>query len=312
MDKLRALTYFVETAENASFSAAAKRFDVPASSVSRRIADLESSLGAQLLKRSTRAVTLTEVGELFLNEAKGILARVKLAEQTVHNYQTEPSGVLKVSAMAGFGEQILLPILEDFANQYPNITLDVTVSDELTKLARDDVDIAVRGGFAPNEHVIAKRLMDNAFIPVAAPAYIAQHGLPETPLALTGHSGLFFKTPRGPNRWFCEINGQWHDVSGKTLLSSNSGRWLINSAVKGKGILMLPRWSVKRELATGQLVELTFEQPLQVSRGQDLGIYLLYQKVDYTSPKVKAAVDFIVESISSLTSNPAISLMSKE
>ncbi|NVK56934.1 MAG: LysR family transcriptional regulator [Alteromonadaceae bacterium] len=297
MDKLKALTYFVEAAENASFSAAAKRFDVPASSVSRRIADLESSLGAQLLKRSTRSVTLTEVGELFLREAKGILANVKHAEQTVLNYQTEPSGVLKVSAMAGFGDQILLPILEDFADRYPGITLDVMISDELTKLARDDVDIAIRGGFAPNEHVIAKRLMDNTFIPVVSPAFIASHGMPKSPLALTGYAGLFFKTPNGPNRWFCEIKGQWHDVSGTTQLISNNGRWLINSAIKGKGILMLPRWSVARELSTGALIELNFEHPVHVSRGQDLGIYLLYQKVDYTSPKVKAAVDFIVESM---------------
>ena len=297
MDKLRALNYFVETAEHASFSAAAKRFNVPASSVSRRIADLEAELGAQLLKRSTRKVTLTEVGNLFLQQAQEILAKVKLAEQTVHEYQTEPSGVLKVSAMAGFGDQILQPVLERFVDQHPKITLDVTISDTLTKLGRDDVDIAIRGGFAPDEHVIAKRLMDNTFIPVAAPQYLARHTMTQNPLALAEHAGLFFKTPTGPNRWYCEIQGQWHDVSGKTQLTSNNGRWLINSAVKGKGILMLPRWSVSRELSAGLLTELTFEHPVQVSRGQDLGIYLLYQKVDYTSPKIKAAVDFIVESI---------------
>ncbi len=297
LDKLKALHYFVEAVESGSFSAAAVRFKVPASSISRRISDLEAELGAQLINRSTRSLALTEVGQHYLANARDILERVKHSEQMVNRYQSKPEGVLKISALAGFGEQILLPILDQFVEIYPEVKLDVALTDQLSKLDKDDVDIAIRGGFAPDERIIAVRLMDNDFIPVASPEYLSVNGTPVVPEDLIKHKGLFYKTPKGPTPWLTMREGQVHDVSGIKTAVINNGRYLVQKAVKGEGIVFLPKWELIPWLQNGALVELIFDRPVKVVFGHDLAIFMLYQKFGYTVPKIKAAVDFIIEKI---------------
>ncbi|WP_428773345.1 LysR family transcriptional regulator [Vibrio sp.] len=293
MDQLRALKYFTATAEAGNFTAAAKRFNVPASSVSRRIADLEASLGAQLLTRTTRTVALTEVGQQYLQQVSGLLEQLEQCDQAVRDYQTSPTGRLKISSMVGFGENILIPLMDEFSGLYPDVELDVVLSDELSKLGRDDVDIAIRGGFAPDERVVAIQLMDNQFVPVASPGYLAENGTPASTTELKQHLGLYFKTPIGPTPWLSEIRGQWQEVSAPSVLTTNNGKWLLRRAIEGAGILMMPRWVLQPSLDTGELLELTFPEPLNITQNQQLAVYMLYQKSSYATPKVKAAVDFI-------------------
>ncbi|OCH16656.1 LysR family transcriptional regulator [Aliivibrio sp. 1S165] len=297
MDQLRALKYFTATVEAGNFSAAAKKFDVPASSISRRIADLEASLGAQLLKRTTRTVSLTEVGQQYYTQVTALVQQLEQCDQAVKNYQTTPTGTLKISAMVGFGERILAPILDEFILLYPDILLDVVLSDELSKLDRDDVDIAIRGGYAPDERVVAIYLMDNRFIPAASPSYLKKYGHPTSTKELPNHKGLYFKTPNGPTPWLSEINGEWQEVSAPSILTTNNGKWLTDKAIKGAGIIMMPRWVLEPHLQQGELVELTFNEPLNITQNQTLAVYMLYQKLAYATPKVKAAVDFIVARI---------------
>ena len=206
-------------------------------------------------------------------------------------------GQLRISSMVGFGERLLLPLLSEFKELYPDIILDVSLSDELSTLGRDDVDVALRGGYAPNERVQAIRLMNNEFIPVAAPSYLAANGTPEDVFALRQHRGLFFRTPNGPTPWLCKLAGEWHDVSAPAVAVSNNGKWLGDQAVQGLGIMMAPRWSLAPYLARGELLELHFDPVLRVNQNPDMAIYLLYQKQRYLVPKVKAAVDFLVARI---------------
>ena len=297
MDQLRAIRYFSKVVETGSFTKAAKAFDVPPSSLSRRVSDLEKSLGATLLKRSTRLVKLTEVGQVYYDDVQHILNQLEQSKETIRSYQTTPMGRLRISSMVGFGEKILLPLLDEFKALYPQIVLDVSLSDELSTLGRDDVDIAIRGGYAPNERVLAIRLMDNRFIPVAAPDYLKTHGVPSSALALRDHHGLYFKTPSGVTPWLCHIDDQWHDVSGPAVAISNNGPWLTKQACAGKGILMSTRWALAEYLASGALQVLTFEHELTVTQHSDMAVYLLYQKQRYSIPKIKAAVDFLVEKI---------------
>jgi DNA-binding transcriptional LysR family regulator len=294
VDQLRAIRYFSKVAETGSFTKASGYFGVPPSSLSRRVADLEKSLGATLLKRSTRVVKLTEVGQIYYNDIQDILNQLEQSSETVRSYQLKPMGQLRISSMVGFGERILLPLLDEFSELYPEIVLDVSLSDELSALGRDDVDIAIRGGYAPNERVLAIRLMDNEFIPVAAPEYLAWHGTPQDPMELRQHKGLYFRTPNGPTPWLCNINGQWHDVSGPAVAVSNNGRWLAEKATQGWGILMAPRWALTATIECGDLQELAFDPVLTITQNTDLAVYLLYQKQRYLVPKVKAAVDFLV------------------
>lgn len=294
MDQLRAIRYFSKVAETGSFSKAASVFGVPPSSLSRRVADLEKSLGATLLKRSTRVVKLTEVGQIYYREIQDILNLLAQSDETVRSYQSKPMGQLRISSMVGFGERILLPLLEEFSELYPEIILDVSLSDELSALGRDDVDVAIRGGYAPNERVLAIRLMDNNFIPVAAPRYLAREGRPGDAMELRHHKGLYFRTPNGPSPWLCEIDGQWHDVSGPAVAISNNGAWLAEKAVAGQGIMMAPRWALASYLESGELEELFFNPVLRITQKTDFAVFLLYQKQRYLVPKVKAAVDFLV------------------
>ncbi|MDG3085784.1 substrate binding domain-containing protein [Vibrio hannami] len=177
------------------------------------------------------------------------------------------------------------------------MVLDVVLSDTLSNLEKDDVDIAIRGGYAPDERVIALRLMDNDFVAAASPGYIGKYGIPETTLELKDHKALFFKTPAGPTPWLSEVDGQWQDVSGIPLLISNNGRWILDKAIEGEGIIMLPRWSLQPYLDSGELTTLKFSEPLKVNYSGDLAIYLLYQKLDYAIPKVKVAIDFIAAKV---------------
>ena len=294
MDQLRAIRYFSKVVETGSFTNAARAFNVPPSSLSRRVADLEKSLGATLLKRSTRLVKLTEVGQIYYNDTQKILNQLEQSNETVRSYQTTPMGRLRISSMVGFGEKILLPLLDELSSLYPEIVLDVSLSDELSTLGRDDVDIAIRGGYAPNERVLAIRLMDNGFIPVASPGYIKQFGIPANAIELKKHKGLYFKAPSGPTPWLCNIKGQWHDVSGPAVAISNNGPWLTKKACNGEGILMSTRWALASYLESGSLQELKFDHELAITQHSNMAVYLLYQKQRYLVPKVKAAVDFLV------------------
>ena len=294
MDQLKALRYFSKVVETGSFTRAAAAFSVPPSSLSRRVADLEKNLGANLLKRSTRVVQVTEIGQLYYQQIQDILFQLEESDEAVRSYQAKPMGQLRISSLVGFGERLLLPLMEEFKTLYPEIILDISLSDEISTLGRDDVDLAIRGGYAPNERVQAIRLMDNEFIPVAAPRYLATMGTPDNVLALRQHKGLFFRTPNGPTPWLCELAGEWHDVSGSTVAISNNGKWLGEQAAQGLGIMMAPRWSLVDYLSSGELQELFFDPVLRVSQNPELAIYLLYQKQRYLVPKVKVAVDFLV------------------
>jgi len=294
LDQFKALKYFVKVVEFGNFTKAARFFNVPASSLSRRVADLENSLGATLLKRSTRVVKLTEIGQEYYQQVCDVLAQLEQSNEAVRSYQTQPMGKLSISAMTGFGERILLPLLDEFSELYPEVVLDVHLSDELSAIGRDEVDIAFRGGYAPNERVVAIKLMENQFIPAASKAYLEQFGTPKHPLDLRDHKGLYYRAPNGPTPWICELDGQWQDVSPPMAATSNGGLWLIDKAIKGQGIVMLPRWVLKGCLDRDELIELKIDPVVSTTQNPDFGIFLLYQKQRYNVPKVKAAVDFLV------------------
>ena len=294
MDQLKAIHYFQSVAELGSFTKAAKKFSVPPSSLSRRVSDLEESLGATLFKRTTRSVQLTEIGREYLKQTQQIVQQLEEVNESVKSYQTKPMGKLKISSMVGFGEAVLLPLMAEFNQLYPDIVLDISLSDELSTLGRDDVDIAIRGGYAPNERVLAIPLLNNQFVPVASPGYLRDHGTPSSPQDLTSHQALVYRTPMGPQSWYYQQDDQWQIAKYIEKAVSNNGPWLGRKAAGGEGIMMAPRWSVKPYLDSSELVELDIKPELSISQGTKLAVYLLYQKQRYLVPKVKVAVDFLI------------------
>lgn len=295
MDKLRALQYLVKVADTLSFSRAAKAFGVPASSISRRITDLEAALGVELLHRTTRTVRLTEIGALYLEQVRAGMAQLDDAEELVGQRSVTPSGTLRISAMPSYGQLLLMPALQDFCERYPGIVLDVHLSDALVELGRDQIDIAIRGGRQPQDRVVARKLDPNRFILAASPPYLAQMGTPRTLDDLVGHRALMYRGPNAVIKWQGLDDDGWRELPVAPAFISNDGASLIAMACRHRGLVLLSEWGLKDCLHRGDLVQVTLDQPVSVGRGGEAGIYLLYLQARYRIPKVRVAVEFLID-----------------
>ena len=295
MDKLRALQYLVKVADTLSFSRAAKAFDVPASSISRRISDLEAELGVELLHRTTRTVRLTEIGALYLEQVRAGMAQLDDAEELVGQRSGAPAGTLRISTMPAYGQLLLMPALQDFCERYPDIVLDVHLSDALVDLGRDQVDIAIRGGRQPQDRVVARRLDPNRFILAASPQYLARNGTPRTLDDLAGHRALMYRGPNAVIKWQGLDDDGWRELPVAPAFISNDGASLIAMACRHRGLVLLSEWGLRDYLRRGELVQVTLEQPVSVNRGTEAGVYLLYLQTRYRIPKVRVAVEFLLD-----------------
>jgi len=173
--------------------------------------------------------------------------------------------------------------------------LDVQLSDALVDLGRDQIDIAIRGGSQPQDRVVARRLDPNRFVLAASPQYLAQMGTPRTLDELTQHRALMYRGPNALIKWQGLDQDGWHEVPITPAFISNDGASLIAMACKHRGLVLLSEWGLQDYLRRGELVQLTLEQPLSVGRGGESGIYLLYLQTRYQIPKVRVAVQFLVE-----------------
>lgn len=295
MDKLRALQYLLKVADTLSFSRAAKVFGVPASSISRRISDLEAELGVELLHRTTRTVRLTEIGALYLAQVRAGMTQLDDAEELVSQRSGTPSGTLRISTMPSYGQMLLMPALQAFSERYPDIVLDVHLSDGLVDLGREQIDIAIRGGRQPQERVVARKLDPNRFILAASPQYLAQMGTPRTLDELREHRALLYRGPNMVLKWQGLDEDGWHEIPIAPAFISNDGASLIAMACRHRGLVLLPEWGLKSYLQRGELVHVALEQQVSIGQGGEAGIYLLYLQTRYQIPKVRVAVEFLLE-----------------
>lgn len=294
MDKLRALQYLLKVADTLSFSGAARAFGVPASSISRRISDLEASLGVELLHRTTRTVRLTEVGSLYLEQVRAGVSMLNDAEELVGLRASRPAGTLRISAMHSYGQLLLMPALREFGELYPEIVLDVHLGDALVELGRDQIDIAIRGGRLPQDRVVARKLDPNRFVLAASPQYLARMGTPRRLDDLPAHRALMYRGPNAVIKWQGLDEDGWREIPMTPSFVSNDGASLIAMACRHQGLVLLSEWGLKEYLSSGELVPIALEQPVAVDRGGEVGIYLLYLQARYRIPKVRVAVEFLV------------------
>ncbi|MGF1697784.1 LysR family transcriptional regulator [Vibrio kyushuensis] len=302
MDKLRALRYFKQVSEVNSFSLAALEFDVPASSISRRIKDLENDLGVELIKRSTRHVSTTELGSVYYNLISDALKKIDDADELISQRMDAMEGKLRISSTTSYGEKVLSPILQKFRKKYPLITLDLDFSDEKVVFGQDAVDIAIRAGHAPEERVIAKRISSAEFKLVASPALVSslteRYGRSVLNIKdLEKCPTLQYRGNHGDLLWWALRDEVWEKVDITPLMRCNSAETLMNAALRDEGLALYPTWWIKDYLASGELVEVPTERPISSTRGVNLDIYILYQQAKYQIPKVKQCVDFILEQL---------------
>lgn len=260
-----AIRTFLAVVEAGNLSKVARSRDVAVSSVTRKIDALEQELGVKLLRRSSRALLLTDAGELFLPRAQAIAQEYDDARQDIAAQSSDPRGVLSVTAPAAFGRRHVVPAVFDFMRSYPLIEVDLHLSDDLLDLRVQRVDVAVRIGILPDSELVATRLAPQRRLACASPVYLARHGRPAVPEDLLQHNCLTMATLPVPQGWW-NFSGA---LPGASLPVRGSFRCdetevLMQAALDGIGIVHMSTWLVAEHVAAGRLVQLF---PIPAARG---------------------------------------------
>jgi DNA-binding transcriptional LysR family regulator len=292
MDRLTGMEVFARVVEAASFTTAAAQLGMSKSAVSKTVTALENRLGARLLNRTTRRLALTEVGEAYYQRCARIVAEAEEAELAVTRLQATPRGTLRVNAPVSFGVLHLGPALPAFMAAYPELRVDIALTDRFVDLVDEGYDLVVRiSERLPDSSLIARRLADNEVVICASPDYWARAGRPDRPEALAGHRCLTYSYSPAPHEWpFVDPDGMRFTVRVTSPLLSNNGEVSLQAALAGQGVIRLPRFICGPHLARGDLTAVleTFMPP-------PAGIFVLYPHNRHLSAKVRAFVDFLVE-----------------
>lgn len=298
MDKMRALECFIAVAKLQSFSAAAKSLGIDASSISRRIQELEASLDTVLIHRTTRVVKLTELGELYLDNIRPIVTALAHADDRVRDRPDAPAGTVRLTVSSGYGEVCIMPALRKLSAIHPDLVFDIEMTDQVFSLDETDIDIAIRATASPPERSIARKLSNNEFALVGATDYLDRYGRPKCIDDLQAHRTLNYRRPNGILYWQAKRHDGWIEITNPPSFVSNMGSLLVDEAVSGSGLALVPVWGVKDKLEAGQLEVLPLEDAtLHISRNASSGIYLLYHRPKYTLAKIQTVVDFLVDEL---------------
>ncbi|TFW25534.1 LysR family transcriptional regulator [Massilia arenosa] len=258
MDKLRSMEVLVQVADAGSFTAAGAVLRLSPAMVSRIVAELEQALGVQLVTRSTRSLALTEAGRRYTARCRAILEEVRAADGDAEREREIPRGTLRLSAPPAFGSECLAPALADYLARYPDVNVELDLSNRLVDLVEEGFDAAIRIGPLRDSSLVARPLQPYGMVLAAAPAYLARRGVPQTPADLAQHDCLEFTHWRREVQW--NLDGA---AGGPPLpvsrLRANHGQALVRAAVAGVGIVMQPELVLAEELAAGHLVPVLAE-----------------------------------------------------
>ena len=291
MHDVNDMLFFAHVVKVRSFSEAARRLDVSKSRVSKAIARLESSLGVRLLHRSTRSLSLTDVGEAYFEHCDRILEEVGQADTTISRLHQEPRGKLKISAPVAFSTMHVASALPDFMALYPDLTVDLTISDRLVDLAEDAYDLAIRLTAQPPDTLAARPLRPLRRVLCAAPDYLERHGTPRRPDDLARHNCLVYPQGESLGNWAFEIEGRSVQMPVRGTVRSNSTETLLQLARQGVGIVAMRDYTVTPDLAAGRLVEvLRAFAPASTAQ-----LYALYLPNRHLPPKARVFIDFLAE-----------------
>lgn len=283
---MEALHAYVAVVRRGSFTAAAKQLDLPKSTVSRRVAALEERLGVQLLTRTTRSVRPTDVGTAYYERVQGLLASLDEADADIAERDASPRGVLRVTAPSTLGHFYLGAIVLDFARQYPDVQVQLHLSDRVVNVVEEGYDVAVRAGEFGDVSLIARRLGRTGPILCASPEYLCRSGPLDTIDQVLDHDCLVNDGVAWGTKWPLHPN---KSLRVKAKLTSNSWEVLREAALAGLGVAYIPDVHVSQHIAAGRLVQLL---PQHVAA--QAGLWVMYPPTRYLSPKVRAFVDHLV------------------
>lgn len=291
MDRFEEMHTFIRVVESGSLSAAADRMDIAKSAVSRRLAELESRLGVQLLNRTTRRINLTDSGRQFYARSLRILADLEDSEQQVSDEHAELSGVIRIAAPLSFGIQHLSPVLNDFLKDHPELRLDIDLNDHMVNLMDEGVDLGIRIGNLDDSSLIARRLAPSKLVLCASPEYLYQHGEPEHPHDLRQHRGLSYSNISENQLWkFTQGDGSSISVRVPNRMRANNGDILLQAAIDGLGILASTTFIAYQAINSGKLKPILCDYKIK-----DVAVYAIYPAQRHLPARVRALVDFLAK-----------------
>ncbi|MEZ9593501.1 LysR substrate-binding domain-containing protein [Shewanella sp. 10N.261.52.F9] len=275
---------FVAVAEAESFTKASQRLGISTAQVSRQISALETRLASKLFHRTTRKVSVTEVGRIYYQHCRQVLDGLEEAERAITNLQTSPRGLLKITAPVTYGEMTIAPLINNFAALYPELEVKLNLTNQKLDLVDEGYDLAIRLGHLEDSSMMAKKLSSRTQYVCASPSYISTYGIPHSLSELDQHNCLIGTM----DYWRFQENGKARNVRVKGSLSCNSGHALVDAAIKGIGIVQLPDYYVQPFIEAGELTPL-----LEQNRQPEEGIWALYPQNRHLSPKVRMLLDHL-------------------
>lgn len=282
------LKLFVRLASTHNISQAGAELGMSPAVASANISKLEKGLGVRLVHRTTRKVSLTEEGMAFLPHAEEILAYIETARASVGAGKVSPSGTLRITAPATFGNMHLIPAIKGFLAQYPELKVDLRLTDTIVDLIEGGFDVAIRSAALKDSSLIARKLASDRRIVCASPDYLAEYGEPQTPAELREHQCVGFP---GVDNWGFQVDGDVQSIKTNGRIRTDSGIALREACVDSLGIAINSTWSVYQHLARGELVQILKEYPLV----SESAIWAVYPSSRLLAPKVRAFIDYFSE-----------------
>ncbi|MDF0604162.1 LysR family transcriptional regulator [Neisseriaceae bacterium TC5R-5] len=291
MDTLKALTVFLTTAESGGFSDAARKLGVSPAAISQSIARLEQELEVRLFNRTTRQLTLTEEGHRFYNQCQGPMTNLDAAIKQIKASRDEPAGQLRVSLPNSFGRRFILPLMTEFCERYPKVSVFFGLSDNFNDLIENGYDVGIRTGMMPDSRLVARNLAPIPLYVVAAPSYWDMYGRPATPGDLRYYNCINFQFPTSGRLFKWEFNYQGErmplEVQGTYTLNDLEG--VTELARLGMGVAQLPSHEIMHLIRSGEL-----EPVLTETVSQERSIYICFPNRDHIAPRAQVFVDFLV------------------
>tara|TARA_R110002049_G_scaffold159546_2_gene324518 strand:- start:726 stop:1643 length:918 start_codon:yes stop_codon:yes gene_type:complete len=283
------IAVFVQVVRDGSFTNAAERLELSRSVVSKYVTRLEERLGARLLNRTTRRLSLTEAGQVFYERSRRGLEDIEEAEAEVSRLQEEPRGVLRINSPMSFGILHIAPLLPDFLEQYPEVSVDMNLDDRKVDVIEEGFDVSIRITDLPDSSLVARRLGPCRHTIVAAPSYLKTHGTPQTPDDLRDHNIIAYQYQESATHWhFLTPDRKQVTVPVGGSIQMNNSLALREALLGGVGIMRTPTFVVGGDIAAGRLIPL-----LRNFQTLELSIYLVYPQRRHLSPKIRAFVDFV-------------------
>lgn len=288
---LGAIRAFVAVATTGSFVAGGKTVGLTRSAVGKALARLEAHLGARLLHRTTRSVALTADGQLFFERCVQLLADLEDAEATIRQRTPHPRGTLRLTVADAFGRIVVLPVLRDYLEAWPDVAVEVNFTDRVVDLVEEGFDLGIRiGGLPPDSPLIARRIARSRPGLYAAPTYLARYGVPQTPEDLATHQRLVFGKQAGPYPWaLYGPGGAAIEINGASRVRVDSGEAMRDAAVASMGIAFLPGFLANDDVAAGRLVTL-----LPDYTASELSIFAVYPNRKHLSARIRVFIDMLV------------------